>query len=430
MGNVTNNTIRDMLSGSVIKFTYDTDKYGVVHHEEDSVYFYWKENERDLIKITTSIDPLYPEIHSYEAHYKKLNSTGKEMQGGSVELLANCETRYMFYKEKTVAKVTSSGGSYMSAYITMPDGSNIMTPFVRVENYEKGVEFMNTLFNSFELYTAGGYTEQQGEYEHSDHLYVSRDLDDKNMAEQVVLPDYVTELFRSIEAKSENYFVFFTENGWIDGKMVVPNLKKISGDISVDTDVVLQDSIEYIDATLWGCAYPTRITMPKNLKEFNPINHRTIGDQEQTIKYLSFQESEQDAIIGNSGFSYLTVLEEVHLSNNIVYIGKHAFIGDFKLNSINLPANLKYLGDSAFERTVLTGTYVIPDGTIYMGNGVFPEGVDTLVIPASVEKLGWQNAKTIITTAGSLAEAYALERGKELIIITEEEMEQYQSIYR
>lgn len=458
--------IRDMLSGSVIKFTYDTNKYGIFHHEEDSVYFYWKGRNGDWFKITTTIDSLYPEIHSYEAYYNMLNPTDRDVRGGQTELLANCETRYMYYEiPRSANRYGSYGGEYMSAYITMPDGSHILTPYFSVDKYDGGLEVMNSIFTSFALYTTGGYIEQNGDiaplnYEvpwaYSEEMVwcddagnelfeyyytydnqkiiigeifaeceIPSEIDGKPIVEAFTFKSSQSQTVYPDTLKEIDATVSYTENGWQDGKVVVPNLRRINGSIKTSGEVIMPESIEYITGSIIGNA--SSVIMPQNLKAISGV---TSSDSQLAISKIHFQEGENDIFIGDRCFTRYGHLEDIYLSDNIVYIGTQAFHSIDCLKTINLPANLRYIGESAFEKTRISGTYVIPDGTIYMGYSIFPEEVDTLVIPDSVKELYGQNAKTIITTSGSLAEAYALENGKELIIITEEEMEQYQSIYR
>lgn len=83
-------------------------------------------------------------------------------------------------------------------------------------------------------------------------------------------------------------------------------------------------------------------------------------------------------------------LEYVSLSENLSYIGEHAFSGCSKLSMVRFPAtSLRTIGASAFAECNLTDV-VIPQGVTHIGNGAYSSyyKLASISIPPSVISIG------------------------------------------
>ncbi len=107
-------------------------------------------------------------------------------------------------------------------------------------------------------------------------------------------------------------------------------------------------------------------------------------------------------------------IEEINLSDNIVYIGRCAFESLMYAKEIVLPSALDGIGDGAFINTRFN-EIEIPDGCSFIGNRAFEATyIKKITIPESVIEMGaevfnYSDDIVIYTKKGSYVEQYARE---------------------
>ena len=458
--------LKDTITGSVIKFTYDPEKYGIYTLYTDRVYMYDKKDITSYFIVKTVIDEQAPEIHSYQAYYNKhFSRWDKEDITEYSYYVSGCQMKmvdyFHFVNMGVMGRWTSRKQGF---YGILSDGSTIMLEPLSIEK-----DFLaEELFLSFELYSTGDVAPQSGlfaedglqqwEYrtavdeegnalfEYSVNYFTDSIIIDKvyqnyEIPEEIDgipvrecginylktdLENVTNVVFPESVVNLDSTNMWYTSNGWFDGNYVVPNIKYISSSAKISSSgtVALPDSIEYIYGTVIT-KETNKITLPKNLKY---ISEQKAADSNTTTECVQFQNGDNPVWIADNAFSALKNLNEVVFSENIVYIGSSAFSKCSQLKEVTLPSDLRYIGGNAFDETGLSGTYVIPDGTIYIGYRAFPKTVDTLVIPDSVQAMGaFYEGTTIITTEGSKAATLGEKNGWNLVIISEEEMAEYQA---
>jgi len=89
-------------------------------------------------------------------------------------------------------------------------------------------------------------------------------------------------------------------------------------------------------------------------------------------------------VIENYAFASCN-LSSVVLGSKLQYIGHGSFEFNKFLNSITLPSSLKSIDKEAFRYTLLNKLFV-PNGITYIGEGAFPETITEIVIPSSLAK--------------------------------------------
>ncbi len=133
--------------------------------------------------------------------------------------------------------------------------------------------------------------------------------------------------------------------------------------------------------SLSKCTSLTSITIPDSMKRINcvfwdcPIEEATIPalayqcfSAKKTLKKVTITSGEE---IPEDAFNEYTALESVTLPNNLITIGKCAFVRCKSLTKIILPNSVKNIGTAAFQGCESLEEINIPDSVETIGNDVF-----------------------------------------------------------
>lgn len=119
-----------------------------------------------------------------------------------------------------------------------------------------------------------------------------------------------------------------------------------------------------------GAVYGYKGSMPENYHLEIPAGVKTIWDHafeyQNNLQKVTLPSGIK--MVGNAQFMHCFALIEVILPDDLQKISSSMFAGDDNLTTITLPKNVKEIQRLAFNGTA----------------------VETIIIPASVERLGWQ----------------------------------------
>ena len=125
-------------------------------------------------------------------------------------------------------------------------------------------------------------------------------------------------------------------------------------------EVIIQEGIEELNQTFYGCRSLSKVVLPKSLKK-----------------------------IGNDTFSGCKSLKNVEFDEGLEIIGKRSFYSCIELKKVELPKTLKVIGDSAFFDAGLI-TIDIPDSVEKIGNIAFSvnENLEEVTLGKGLKRVG------------------------------------------
>ena len=219
--------------------------------------------------------------------------------------------------------------------------------------------------------------------------------------EELVLPDSLEEIgncaFESQDAKifTNSGEVFIHLESELSSVTIPASVKKIGGrafhnrenlasvtflgkaeDMEEVGDKIFHDTKWYEmqpDGLIYvqeGAVYGYKGSMPENYHLEIPAGVKTIWDHafeyQNNLQKVTLPHGIK--MVGNAQFMHCFALIEVILPDDLQKISSSMFAGDDNLTTITLPKNVKEIQRLAFNGTA----------------------VETIIIPASVERLGWQ----------------------------------------
>ena len=178
---------------------------------------------------------------------------------------------------------------------------------------------------------------------------------------------------------NENGFVEEIEGKDIkDGKLVFPDgVKKIpnlcNGDYVLDDNKTVHVKFKSYHNNSYYPGY------------FNEDRYAFLGK----IKEIHLP----DSVVEVSGFSYLSNLEKIELSENLVKIPERCFEKCIQLKNIEIKDGLKQIEDEAFAGCNKLERLVIPDSVEEMGKNVFigNEKLEFLHLPNKISEISKTN---------------------------------------
>ena len=180
-----------------------------------------------------------------------------------------------------------------------------------------------------------------------------------------------------------------TDSGKKEKEIVIPaGCKEFSGAIcegaSFTTVSFESDDDVAIKLTFAGSETLENITLPKNLKSFNPM----VFQKCTALKSITIPDGITELPIAS--FNGCTNLKTVTLSSSLTKIGSDCFADCSSLESISFPSTLKTIGREAFDGCSSLKSVELPEGLTSLDDSVFSycESLTTLKLPASLKETG------------------------------------------
>lgn len=190
------------------------------------------------------------------------------------------------------------------------------------------------------------------------------------------------------------------------------------------TDITIPDSVKSLDGTIFnGCIALTSLILPTSKYQISGIFVLSVDSK--TLLFCipglvtgDIAIPDGTTVIANNAFVGCEKLTGIHIPDSVKTIGNGAFFGCKGLMSLTLPAKVRKIDESAFQRCTSLTDMVIPDGVRKINKWTFCHctSLKNVTIPDGVRKIDKKAFEdcdltklTICATAGSYAEAYAME---------------------
>lgn len=174
--------------------------------------------------------------------------------------------------------------------------------------------------------------------------------------------------------------------------------------------IIIPENLEIIEEHVFGCTAMNRITIPDNIVEIKP---RAFNGS----MLVSINIPDSVTSIGEEGFAFCVILNDVVLPESIAEIKKGTFLNCDNLKEIILPENIVAIEDEAFNGCDALESIIIPDKVERIGDEAFAycTKLKEIYIPESVVQMsdnafkGSYRNMVIKGKSGSYAESYAIE---------------------
>ena len=126
------------------------------------------------------------------------------------------------------------------------------------------------------------------------------------------------------------------------------------------------------------------ITLPKNLKSFNPM----VFQKCTALKSITIPDGITELPIAS--FNGCTSLKTVTLSSSLTKIGPDCFADCSSLEAISFPSTLQTIGREAFDGCSSIKSIELPEGLTTLEGSVFSycESLTTVKLPATLKEVG------------------------------------------
>ena len=312
--------------------------------------------------------------------------------------LEQLENAYGIWDNYSVNKVGNQGYIHCVPDIKCLDGWDAYNEYWIDDNGTTRVRFTGenlAVMSEIEVLGEGNYTIdplKMPEFENDGTYYMSDEYLEHNGDYYYIKSDNTVVFAKSQYAKTS----MSDEDEPITETVVVPDeingypvtaIEREAFMYASVTEVVLPDSIEFIDENAFGnCQYLEKINLPENLKYMgmyafagSGISEIEINCPHITVPMFAFtwcnnltDVTLNVKAVGEKAFRGCANLKNVEFGNMMNKISADAFYNCGAIENIQLPANLKIIGTAAFA------------GATEFGGS----GIKSITIPPTVELLG------------------------------------------